>query len=467
MIGHRGELAEEVPARWRGSAARRFNADQRAGCARCAVHPPAVPSGQRDHDRVLGGFLEQRPGARLRRRRPVRRDRVDGDAARRYDRNVRGSCATGAAGSDSDDTRGDTGRRRVGGVDVRRRRAGRLHAEHPPYPAGVACRRSRWRRFPATVVRAVRWANSFGPGTTHAVGAPVRCPQLRPIGHDELLGWPVRCRRRFHVAGAGGVRQLDPGRWTAWRDLRQRQRHWIRSRTHTARAHAPCSPGDGRCPVPDPGCGGSLSTTFSGLPAPLCAPLGACGDSGRLVESIAADGSLSFSAARIVPRPVSAAAALRDLRSGRMRLNGFLGVSPAREAVSETLAQRDGTTCTGSGSAGRFDFEVAVRRRGDQLQLTSPGGAFGVDPLRTRCPGPSAADVLGNRSEILAAAPLAPSELGRRHLTLSLSAAGTFSGLSWSGRRGGTIVLMLTRVRERAGTHRVRLVLGEPGVTLP
>ncbi len=213
--------------------------------------------------------------------------------------------------------------------------------------------------------------------------------------------------------------------------------------------------------------GGSLSTTFSGLPAPLCAPLGACGDSGRLVESIAADGSLSFSAARIVPRPVSAAAALRDLRSGRMRLNGFLGVSPAREAVSETLAQRDGTTCTGSGSAGRFDFEVAVRRRGDQLQLTSPGGAFGVDPLRTRCPGPSAADVLGNRSEILAAAPLAPSELGRRHLTLSLSAAGTFSGLSWSGRRGGTIVLMLTRVRERAGTHRVRLVLGEPGVTLP
>jgi hypothetical protein len=212
---------------------------------------------------------------------------------------------------------------------------------------------------------------------------------------------------------------------------------------------------------------GSLSTTFSGLPAPLCAPLGACGDSGRLVESIAADGSLSFSAARIVPRPVGRAVALRDLRSGRMRLNGFLGVSPAREVVSETLVQRDGTTCTDSGSGGRFDFQVTVRRRGDQLQLVSPGGSFGVDPLRTRCPGPSAADVLGGRSQIFAAAPLAPSELGRRHLTLSLSTAGTFSGLSWSGSRGGTVVLTLTQVRERAGTHRVRLVLGEPGVTLP
>jgi hypothetical protein len=212
---------------------------------------------------------------------------------------------------------------------------------------------------------------------------------------------------------------------------------------------------------------GALVTAFSGLSAPLCAPLGACGESGRLSESIAAAGTLSFSAARIVPRPVSAAVALGDLRSRRMRLNEYLGLRPARGAVSETLAQADGTSCSDTASGAQFDLQVAVRRRSDQLQLASLGPAFGADPLRTRCPGPAAADVLGGGWEILGAAPLALSEIGRPHLTLSLASAGTFSGLSWAGSRGGTIVLTLTRVRERAGTHPVRLVVGEPGVTLP
>lgn len=212
---------------------------------------------------------------------------------------------------------------------------------------------------------------------------------------------------------------------------------------------------------------GSLSTDFSGLPAPLCAPLGACGDSGHLAESIAGGGSLTFSAARIVPRRVSAAAALRDLRSGRMHLDGFLQASPAHEITSETLAQADGTTCRASTDGGQFELNAAIRRDGDQILLASLGPASGIDPLRTRCPGPPATDVLGGQSDILATAPLALGQIGRAHLTLSLSGAGTFSGLSWSGSRSGTLVVALTRERVRAGTRRVRIVIGEPGVTLP
>ena len=211
---------------------------------------------------------------------------------------------------------------------------------------------------------------------------------------------------------------------------------------------------------------GSLSPAFRGLPAPLCAAQGACGDTGQLVENIAAAGSLSFSAARIVPRSVSRAAALRDLRSGRLRLNDYLQARPAREATTETLAQTDGTTCHGNVSGGLVEFDVAAPGGDDHLRLVTPGPAFGPDPLRTRCSGPSAADVVGS-SGVLAAAPLAPNEVGRAHLALSLSKPGTFSGLSWSGSRGGAIVLGLTRVHEQAGTHRVRIVIGQPGLVLP
>ncbi len=211
---------------------------------------------------------------------------------------------------------------------------------------------------------------------------------------------------------------------------------------------------------------GSLTTQFSGLASPYCAALGACGANGRLTEDITVGGSISFTASRFVDRVLNRRAVLRDLRSGRLRLDTYLLGPPAHEATSETLAQADGTTCRDSISGGLFAFQATAHRGRNQLTLSSQSGPSGNDPLRTRCPGPPATQVIGGGQEI-AAAPLATSALGRAHLTLSLSGNGTFSGLGWAGTRAGRLVLRLTRIRERAATHRVQVFSGQPGVTLP
>jgi hypothetical protein len=212
---------------------------------------------------------------------------------------------------------------------------------------------------------------------------------------------------------------------------------------------------------------GSIATTFSGLPAPECVPLGACGDSGRLTASLSGAGGLVFSGSRIVPRRVSPARALADLRSGRMRLAGGFGMTPMRETVSESLVQADGSTCTDNASDGEFALVPAELDHHDSLQVESASTGIGPDPLRTRCPGPSTTDVLGSSSARVASGAFSPSEIGARQLSLTVSASGSFTGLSWSGSRSGTITLTMTRVRLHAGTRRVHELIGQPGVTLP
>jgi len=207
------------------------------------------------------------------------------------------------------------------------------------------------------------------------------------------------------------------------------------------------------------GLSGALSTSFAGLAAPLCAPLGACGVTGELQESFSGGGVISFVGSRKVKHRVGERAALADLRSGRLGLGGGLEGLPIAETTTETLTGPDGTVCSDRQTASALPASglSSIGRRGVALIL-GPYGAggpslFGVDPLRTRCPGPSAVDVLG--SSPLARASILASTLGAHRLEVTFQRRGSFTGSAYQGERGGSVVLSLVFERARGGTSRV------------
>lgn len=216
---------------------------------------------------------------------------------------------------------------------------------------------------------------------------------------------------------------------------------------------------------------GTLSTTFAGLAEPLCLPVGACNTTGELSESFAAGGMITFSGSRTVKRRVGSAAALADLRAGRMRLTDTFSATLIREVLGERLRAATGMTCT---AQGQLAFTGQSRSGGpgvDEL-LLGPGlqGGLGIpsaDPVRTRCPGPSAEDVLGGRRAPLATGAVTAGELGASQLSVTLNGAGDFTGSGYAGTRSGSVVLTLALVRARGGTRRVRQFGGVPGVGLP
>ena len=213
---------------------------------------------------------------------------------------------------------------------------------------------------------------------------------------------------------------------------------------------------------------GALSTTFAGLAAPLCEPLGACGTTGSLDQSFSTGGVLSFGGSRTVKRREGSRTALEDLRAGRLDLSSSFGASPIEETVTETLAEQDGATCSdrqtqpqlssASNSVGRHAFALVL---GPNEQ--AEGGAGTSDPLRTRCPGPSEADVLG--SSPLAQATIPASALGDRRLTIAFLGGGSFTGGDYGGARAGSVILSLRLEHASGGTTRERF--GPPVLPVP
>ena len=213
------------------------------------------------------------------------------------------------------------------------------------------------------------------------------------------------------------------------------------------------------------GLGGALITKFAGLAPPLCDPLGACGASGRLLQSLATRGKLSFSGTRIVKRPVGLAAALADLRRGRLHLFDSFPASSIRLTTDETISQTNGAACRDTSTVRLGSTSDRAHGTTDELILSpSPGGfSFGQsDPFRTRCPGPSAVDIVGPRGGQMAAAVVTAGELGDKRLSISFRTGGTFTGSAYRGKRSGSVVLSLTLVRRRGFTRRVKLFTGEP-----
>lgn len=211
---------------------------------------------------------------------------------------------------------------------------------------------------------------------------------------------------------------------------------------------------------------GGFEQTFTGLAPPLCAGVGACGSSGTLAETLAGLRSISFYADRVVRHSVGPRAALADVRSGRLRLDGVPLTTPASDSVTERMTGADGATCSQQVSVGQFFPMPVIHRHGaDGVRLTS-NGTGEADPLRTRCPGPAAADVFGGQV-VLGTAVLPTHAIGDPRLTLRFTHAGAFTGGGYAGSRTGSVVLTLQRVSEHAGTRHIKIVPGVPGGGVP
>ena len=199
---------------------------------------------------------------------------------------------------------------------------------------------------------------------------------------------------------------------------------------------------------------GTLTTSFAGLAPPLCVPLGACGSVGALSETISGTGTIRVSGSRVVRRRVGPRAALSDFRAGRLGA-GFVGTE-IQETVSESLAGPNGAACA--------DREVSPTPLGTPSFPSSPPLTLGPDaaeetpgisdPLRTRCPGPTGADVLGS-------APLAIGSVdgdpGAPAMTVTFTGPGSFLAGAYTGERGGSLVMTLALEHESGGTSRVRV----------
>ncbi len=214
------------------------------------------------------------------------------------------------------------------------------------------------------------------------------------------------------------------------------------------------------------GFSGALTTNFAGLAAPACDALGACGATGRLVQSFTASGDVRLLGARITNRHVGRNRALADLRRGAMTLSGTFNQQAVQETVAESSAQTGGLSCMATSSVLLTGGVTNKPHRGsDELILSDTFDGFGdgpPDPFRTACPGPSAQDILGPNGGALATATISDGQLGDSHLSITFQRLGTFTGSAYAGRRSGAVVMALALVRSTGGTRRVKLFPGEP-----
>jgi hypothetical protein len=210
---------------------------------------------------------------------------------------------------------------------------------------------------------------------------------------------------------------------------------------------------------------GTLTTAFAGLADPFCEAVDTCASSGTTAISVTArDLKVMFSGARVVKRRIGARAALSDLTSGRLPTEAYAGGLPLRATTTGSFSLPGVIACHNTVSDTVTELLSSVRQKAHladfSLGSDSYGGFSGADLLRSRCPGPSVVEADPGRSVASASTPL--SEIGSSTITLTLSRPGSFTGNTYSGTRGGAIVLTLRRIRESAGTSRQVIFPGEP-----
>ncbi len=198
---------------------------------------------------------------------------------------------------------------------------------------------------------------------------------------------------------------------------------------------------------------GGLEIPFSGEPDQFCIALDSCDATGTLVLSAGGPGTaLTLTASRTVRRRVGARGALADLRRGRLgRPSGFGKVSSLNVAETyfgagisrcDAFAEGPGAGLSVGGQPGR-----AARGSAAQFTLFASGDEY----LRTYCPGPSTADVIGE-FERLGQASVTVAQLLEPQSDLLLTDPGSFSGVGYVGTRTDGIGFSLTLEGIRAGT---------------
>lgn len=196
------------------------------------------------------------------------------------------------------------------------------------------------------------------------------------------------------------------------------------------------------------GVSGVIVTDFHGIPDAACRALGACGANGSSSYSLkAVSGRIDVLAGgRLRPGRVrpSPRAALRRLQAGKLSVYAQSRLWRARATVSESLSS-PGRSCADS----LFTEPPVVDSRGASggLVLLLRSDALGslADTLRTRCPGPSQADVLGGAS--LAHGIIPAAQLGARAIRVKAASRRPFASDGYAGSRSGELVLDLELVK--------------------
>jgi hypothetical protein len=188
---------------------------------------------------------------------------------------------------------------------------------------------------------------------------------------------------------------------------------------------------------------GALFTDWIGGPEPFCHALDACGGSGThelRVGPGGRGGSLDLFALVPAARLRPGDTAGRVLRSGRVRPESVSLYVDAPARVAAAVSRPGGAVCRDNAEAsltftGRFGARGLVLGLGPSDQSESE-----VSPLRTRCPGPGAADLPDNA---LAAGTVSLRRLGARRLDVTLRPRGTAEPGAFVVTRRGELTLPL------------------------
>ena len=201
----------------------------------------------------------------------------------------------------------------------------------------------------------------------------------------------------------------------------------------------------------------TLEANFAGATDPICQTVDSCGTTGSVGLSLTrGPATFTLTVSRRVRARVSARRALQDLRAGRLTVDYPAQVSaPGR--VAESLTRSGGSTCSETLPVSRLDawfgpVNAPPTRHTLPISLQYSNG-LNLDVLRTHCLGPADADMIGGTSA-LAATSLTSSQLLAQTNDVALVNPGSFSGLGYTGYRGGAIRLELTLVHVAAGTRR-------------
>ncbi len=201
------------------------------------------------------------------------------------------------------------------------------------------------------------------------------------------------------------------------------------------------------------GVSGALGAAFSGIGEPACQPYGTCDTTGSLSVSVSASHqTLTFFGSRIVGHRVGEVRALEDLRAGRLNVADTSFGLRLGDRVTGRLRWPDGSTCADTVTAAEAPIQSGVKGHADLFKLAAGSEDFfpGADPLRSRCPGPSSSELVGDGALATGSVPFR--DFGAIRLTLRLSASGSFRAPEYQGARLGAIVLTLARARVNGGT---------------
>jgi hypothetical protein len=205
---------------------------------------------------------------------------------------------------------------------------------------------------------------------------------------------------------------------------------------------------------------GRLTTSFAGLAAPFCTNLDACGVSGKSSWGILSAGGTVLvetgAYARAGDRGLSGALAAIARERGRVAVASDGRLRHALGGTAVTVTRPDGPDCHDSHSAKAPDFGTAIARARIALSLGgegvySPGG----DLVRTGCPGPQQAEVLGSDSVAHGSVPL--SALLRHRVEVPLRGHASFRDPSYSGVRRARFTVGLRREALRVSYGSVRV----------